>query len=72
MSEMESDYRACLSALWKMLTLRTLQYRARCQGTVRDTKMDGDIVAALNAVDDAENTLKEKYGYVGPDWKGKP
>ncbi len=69
MTEMETDYQSCLSALWQLLTLRTLQYAARCQGTVRNTKMDADIVAALNAVDAAEKVLAEKYAYKGPDWK---
>jgi hypothetical protein len=58
-----------ISRLWKLLTLRTLQYRGRCQGTVRDTKLEGEIVAALNGVDEAETAMKE-FGYTGPDWQG--
>jgi hypothetical protein len=61
--------RRLISCLWKMLTLRTVQYRARCQGTVRDTKLEGEIVAALNGVDEAETAMRE-FGYTGPDWQG--
>lgn len=41
------EYAAALNAL---LAIRTEQYRARCQGTVRDTKLEGELIAAANEV----------------------
>jgi hypothetical protein len=59
--------RRLISCLWKLVTLRTLQYRTRCQGSVRDTELEGEVMGALAAVDAAEVVMKE-FGYAGPDW----
>lgn len=42
------------AALKKLLDIRTRQYRARCAGIVRDPKLEGELIAALNEVERIE------------------
>lgn len=48
------EYAAALNTL---LAIRTEQYRARCRGTVRDTKLEGELIAAASEVERIEKFI---------------
>ncbi len=45
------------AALKKLYDVRTRQYRARCQGTIRDTKLESELVEAANDVERIERFI---------------
>ncbi len=45
------------AALKDLLAIRTKQYRARCQGTIRDTKTEGELIQAANRVEEIEKAI---------------
>ncbi len=54
----DSDYwRQYALALRALYEIRTRQYHARCQGTVRDTKLETEFIRAAVLVQTAEAAL---------------
>ena len=45
------------AALKRLCDVRTKQYRARCDGTVRDTKREGEFIEAANEVERIETFI---------------
>lgn len=46
-----------VAALNTLLAIRTRQYRERCQGVVRDTKLEGELMAAAIEVERIERFI---------------